>query len=175
MQNKLNLELKYFCKDFSQIRKVLLKIGAKKIGVTKQKDYFFNIPDEQNHARLKLRVENQKQMLVYYERQEFVQNKANPSKVTLFQVKDKKLLNFLKEVLGIKAIVKKKREVWVKQNTIFNLDDVESIGKIFEIETTTTTVNQKKDEAVFNIYIKKFKPFLSEIVRGSNLDLALRL
>lgn len=171
MQNKLNLELKYFCADFFPIRRVLSEIGAKKNKTANQKDYFFNLPNVQQNARFKLRIESQKQTLVYYEREDFKENKANPAKVILYPTKDKKLLTFLSNTLGIKAIVVKRREQWKKENTVFNLDTVEKVGKIFEIEITTDPKNLKKDEAIFNSYKEKLLPFLTKIVKGSNLDL----
>ncbi|MDO8260423.1 MAG: class IV adenylate cyclase, partial [Candidatus Magasanikbacteria bacterium] len=174
MQNKLNLELKYFCPDFSPIRKVLSEIGAKKIIVKNQKDYFFNLPLKKTNPRLKLRIEGKNQTLVYYERPNFKENKANSAKVILFPVKDKKLFKFLSETLGVKAIVIKTRELWEKDNAIFNLDDVKSVGKIFEIEITTNEENKDKAQKSFNNYQKKFRPHLAKIIKGSNLDLVSR-
>lgn len=175
MQNKLNLELKYFCPDFSPIRKVLSEIGAKKVVVKNQKDYFFNLPANKLNPRLKLRIEGKNQTLVYYERPNFEANKANPAKVILYPTKDKKILIFLSSVLGVKAIVFKKREQWKKDNTVFNLDDVQGVGKIFEIEVTTSEDNKDKAQKVFNNYQKKFRPHLTKIIKGSNLDLVSRI
>jgi predicted adenylyl cyclase CyaB len=171
MQNKLNLELKYFCKDFVGVRKTLKEIGAKKIIVKVQKDYFFNLPLKQTNPRLKLRTEGKNQTLVYYERPNFEENQANPAKVILLPVKDIKLMMFLSETLGIKTVVVKKRELWKKGKTIFNLDTVEGVGKIFEIEVTTNDKNKKADEKTFNKYKDQFKPHLTKIIKGSNLDL----
>lgn len=147
MQNKLNLELKYFCPDFSPIRKVLSEIGAKKVVVKNQKDYFFNLPA----------------------------NKANPAKIILYPIKDKKFLTFLSNTLGVKAIVDKKREQWKKDNTVFNLDNVQGVGKIFEIEVTTNEGGKNKAQQVFNNYQKKFLPHLTKIIKGSNLDLVSKI
>lgn len=171
MQNKLNLELKCFCKDFSKIRKVLLEIKAKKVVVKVQKDYFFNLPPKKTNPRLKLRAEQKTRTLVYYERPDFKENKANLAKVFLFPVKDKKLLRFLTEALGIKAVVVKKRELWKKDNVVFNLDDVQGVGRIFEIEVASSEGNKDKDQKVFNNYQKKFRPYLAKLIKGSNLDL----
>lgn len=175
MQNKLNLELKYFCLDFLPIRRVLSEIGAKKHKTAKQTDYFFNLPTNKLNPRLKLRIEGKNQILVYYERPDFEANKANPAKVILYSTKDKKILTFLSSVLGVKTIVVKKREQWKKDNTVFNLDDVQGVGKIFEIEVTTSEENKDKAQKVFNNYQKKFIPHLSKIIKGSNLDLVTRI
>ncbi len=175
MQNKLNLELKYFCPDFLPIRQVLLEIGAKKYRTTRQKDYFFNLPNFKQNARLKLRIENQKQTLIYYGREDFKEDKANPAKIILYPIKDNKFLMFLSNTLGVRAIVVKKREQWKKGNAVFNLDTVEKVGKIFEIEVTTDQKNLKKDEDTFNNYKEKVLAYLSKVVKGSNLDLVSKV
>lgn len=171
MQTKTNLELKYFCNDFGPIRKILRKLGASKVGIKKQVDYFYNLPPSESlHNRLKLRTEGREKTLIYYQRPDFSGEKATSANVSLLEVKDKNLLRFLQKILGVKAIVVKQRELWKKENTIFNLDTVKDIGKIFEIEVTVNNVT--KDKGTFNYYKNKFLPYLGKIVRGSNLDLA---
>ncbi|MCK5021753.1 MAG: CYTH domain-containing protein [Candidatus Pacebacteria bacterium] len=83
MKSKQNLELKHYCDNFQEIRKILRKIGAKKDVVKNQKDYFFNLPQEKKkqRARLKLRIENRKMSLVYYERPDFVAGKDTSSDI----------------------------------------------------------------------------------------------
>lgn len=173
VQNKLNLELKYFCDDFDEIRKTLKRIGAKKVTTKGQKDYFFNLPASKSNPRLKLRIEGKNQTLVYYERPDFEQGKATTAKVTLLPVKDKKLLNFLKKSLGVKAVVEKTREQWSKSNAVFNLDKVKCVGNIFEIEVTSK--GAKQDEATFDKYQELFSPYLTKLIKGSNIDLVSKI
>jgi len=171
---KLNLELKYLCNDFSPIRKILKDLRARKIGTFNQKDYFFNLPiskDQKIIPRLKLRIQENEYTLVYYERGDFSDTSATPAKVTLFKVSDKKLLDFLKKVLGIKIVVIKKRDLWKKDRAVFNLDTVRNVGKIFEIEIATD--GGLKDRELFNHYKNKFLPYLNHVVKRSNLDLVL--
>lgn len=174
MQNKFNLELKYFCSDFEPIRRVLKEIGAKKVGTSSQKDYFFNLPISKDKIkpRLKLRIERDKQTLIFYKRPDFTQGKSTPSDVTLFPVKDSKLLQLLKKFLGTKAVVIKKRELWKKNNTVFNLDQVKGVGKIFEIELTAKD-QIEQEEKELDFYRAKLLPYLEQIVTGSNVDLVL--
>lgn len=173
MESKINLELKYRCKDFKTIREKLQELKVNKVGVFHQKDYFFNLPKKSLPARLKLRVQENKQCLIFYTRPDFSEDKSTPADVSLYNVKDDNLLDFLRTCLGVKAVVIKTRELWQKDNTIFNLDDVEGVGKIFEIEVGTNKEDKEKDEAIFQKYKKAFLPFLDEIVKGSNVDLVL--
>ncbi|MFC1629895.1 CYTH domain-containing protein [Patescibacteria group bacterium] len=170
---KINLELKHFCEDFIPIRGILKKEGAVNLGTVYQKDYFFNLP-QSNHLiepRLKLRVENGEQVLVFYRRGDFKQGSSNPANVHLYKVEDNELLKFLQEAFGVKVIVEKNRERWSKDNIIFNLDEVNKVGKIFEIEVGTTLENKERDEKKFTQYKDKFFKYLGDVVKGSNVDL----
>ncbi len=177
MNSKTNLELKHYCPDFNKVRAVLKKIGAKKFIVKKQKDYFFNLPEikDRQTPRLKLRIEKNLTTLVYYERPEFKSLKDTTSKVKLYNVMDKKLLPFLEESLGVKAIVEKKREVWKKANSVFHLDIIKDVGNVFEIELQKVGKINKKDKAVFKEYQDQLNPYLGKIIKGSNLDLVGKL
>lgn len=167
--NKTNLELKHFCSDFRKVREALKKLGVKKEVIKNQTDYFFNISNDK--ARLKLRIEGQKQLLVYYERPDFLRTKSTISKVKLYEVKDAKLLGFLSTALGVKAVVKKRREVWRKANTVFHVDNVNGVGNIFEIELQKSGKITPSDKKQFKTYQNQLLPFLGSLIKGSNVDL----
>jgi len=177
MRSKLNLELKYFCKDFGPVRRVLKGFGARKMSVRKQTDYYFNVPrDKKAHvrARLKLRAENGKQVLVFYSRPDFSSVKSTHSDIILLPVTDRRLGSFLTRALGVTAIVEKKRELWRKGNTVFHCDTIKHVGKVFEIEVWTSAQTLKRDRAAFAEYRKKLLPHLGGPVKGSNEDLVIR-
>ncbi len=173
MSSYTNLELKHFCSHFTQIRKILKKIGAKKERVKKQIDYFFFLPkqQEEKYGRLKLRKESMQQKLVYYERPPFQTKKETASSITCYVVKDPQLLPFLEASLGVKARVEKRREVWRKDSTVFHLDTVKDVGNIFEIEVQKEGKISTKDKYLFAEYQKLLQPFLGKVIKGSNVDL----
>jgi adenylate cyclase class IV len=175
MQAKQNLELKHFCNDFKQIRIILKKLGAKKDIVKSQKDYFFDLPQEKKKqkVRLKLRIENKKMSLVYYERPDFVAGKDTSADIALLAA-DKNTLLFLEKSLGVTAIVEKKREVWRITNTVFHLDTVKKVGGVFEIELQKKGKITKSDKKLFSHYQKELSPFLDKAIKGSNIDLVLK-
>ncbi len=144
-------------------------MGAKKDVVKNQTDYFFVVPGKE--ARLKLRVERGRQLLVYYKRPDFQKEKSTISKVKLYDVKDKQLLPFLSDILGIKAIVKKKREVWRKSNAVFHIDNVKNVGGIFEVELQKRGKVTASDKKQFKLYKDKLLPYLGKVIKGSNVDL----
>ncbi len=176
MESKTNLELKHRCPDFGPIRKVLKELGAKKAVVKKQKDYFLNLPDITDgvRARLKVRLEGGKQTAIWYTRPDFEKSKGAVAEIKLFEIKDKKLLPYLQEILGVTTTVEKVREVWRKENTVFHLDMVKNVGKIFEVELQKKGKLTEKDRAVFEKYQGALLPYLGEVIKGSNADLTLQ-
>jgi len=178
MELKINLELKYFCKDFNPIRKVLRSLGAEKESIKKQKDYFFNLPKEKTSKippRLKLRISDGEQRLVFYRRPAFSVASTTPSDVIVLSIKEKEILFLLTKALGIKVIVEKHRELWRKGNTVFHLDRVKGVGNVFEIEVWTKPKTMKQDQHNFARYKKELLPYLDKIIAGSNEDLILKL
>lgn len=173
MQSKTNLELKHFCKDFKKIRIVLRQIGARKETIRNQKDYYFDLSvlKSKNLARLKLRIEKDKQTLCYYERPNFSKARETKAEVSLYDVKDKDLLNFLEKSLGVLGVVEKKREIWRKDNTVFHLDKVKKVGNVFEVELQKRGKITENDEKIFKSYQNRLSPFLGKVIKGSNIDL----
>lgn len=174
MKQNQNLELKHRCDDFKEIRKVLKNLGATKEGINKQKDYFFDLPQakKKQKARLKYRIEGKRNVLVYYARPDFVKGKDVTSDVALLET-DVKALKFLEKSLGVIAVVEKKREIWRKDNTVFHLDEVKNVGKIFEIELQKKGKLNEKDKDLFSNYQKALLPHLGKVVKGSNINLVL--
>lgn len=172
METKRNLELKHRCDDFTKIREVLEEIGAEKEVAKSQKDYFFNLPEEKEKlgARMKLRIESGEMSLIYYERPDFVADNDTPADIALLKA-DQSTLDFCKRSLGVQAIVEKEREVWRKDHTVFHLDEVQGVGKIFEIEVQCADNVTEADEELFFEYQNKLSQLLGEVVTGSNVDL----
>jgi adenylate cyclase class IV len=174
IMNKTNLELKHYCSDFAKIRNVLKQIGVTKEVVKNQKDYFFNLSENNRGGRLKLRIEGKTRTLIYYERPDFVKAKDTTSDVKLYNVVDNELLPFLEKFLGTKAVVDKKREVWRKENTVFHIDNVKGVGNIFEVELQKKGKITTKDRKLFADYQSKLLPFLGDVIKGSSIDLVLK-
>jgi len=170
-----NLELKHHCDDFSRLRKALVKLGAKKEIVKKQKDLFFNLPTEKKKqkGRMKLRIETERIFVIYYERPSFVADEYTVSDYVILEA-DETVLDFLTASLGVMAIVEKTREVWRKDNTVFHLDTVKGVGKIFEIELQKKGKLIDSDRKLFAVYQELVSPFLGKVIKGSNVDLIVK-
>ena len=172
MTLRLNREIKAFCPDFEPIRKLLQGSGAVFVEVKEQVDYFYRLPANDDCGgirRLKLRVEKGVQQLIYYYDRQV--GGARTSTFQLWDVKDPQTQEALGAALGIRAVVRKRRELWHRENVIFNLDTVEEVGQILEVEV------QEEDgcdiESQVEEYKCLFEPYLRDYIEGSNEDLVV--
>ena len=170
MRINLNREIKAYCPDFEPVRKLLRDAGATFVEIKEQVDYFYHLPavgDSEGTRRLKLRVQNGKTQLIYY--YDIQETHSRVSQFQLWELRDSHIQEVLEAALGIRVVVRKQRELWRKDNVIFNLDTVEDVGQIFEVEA------QQEDgydiEAQVEECRRLFGPCLGPRITGSNEDL----
>ena len=172
MDVHLNREIKAYCPDFAPVRELLRELGATFIEVKEQIDHYFHLPDvgeEEGTRRLKLRVESGERQLIYYwDRQE---TNTRISRFQLWEVHDPQVVEMLNAALGSRVIVRKKRELWRKDNIIFNLDTVEDVGQIFEVEAQAE--DGRDIEAQVEECRRRFGPYLGPYIACSNEDLVI--
>jgi adenylate cyclase class IV len=166
-----NLEIKRYCPDFRPIRAVLRQLGARHDVTKQQTDTYFNLPagNGARFSRLKLRQQKRSAELIGY---------SDSYSGGLRQV-DYEVVSAspgIKEVLagalGISAIVKKRRELWSLKRTLFNLDTIEHVGRVFEAEIVLGP-GESGDDALR--YLDLLGPYLGEQIEGSNEDLVSAL
>src|ERR1700733_6273199 len=119
----INVEIKARCPDPEFVRRFLLSNNAEFKGIDNQTDTYFKV----NKGRLKLREGNIENNLIYYERN----NMAGPkdSHFDLVKVQDAVTLKrVLTLSLGIKVIVRKRREIYYIDNVKFHIDNVPGLG-----------------------------------------------
>ncbi len=137
MVEKLLIEFKAKIENPENIRKLLLKLGAKHIKTTHQIDtYFDNI-----NGRLKLREMEDKSTLVFYKRQNRTQIKK--SHVKIVDVNDTiNLKKVLSDTLGVKVTVDKLREIYMWNDIQVHIDNVKELGYFLEFEYTVKTPDE---------------------------------
>jgi predicted adenylyl cyclase CyaB len=136
----INIELKARCSDPAAARQTALAIGARKLGAIDQHDTYFHVPT----GRLKLReIDPQHSELICYTRAN--QAGSRPSKYLISPVSDpQSLKDVLSEALGVRAVVKKVREVFMWHNVRIHIDTVEGFGNFIEFEAV---IGPKDSEA----------------------------
>lgn len=139
------VELKAKVGNLEPIRSRLMALDAKHIGTFRQTDIYFVVPK----GRLKLRQIDgaEETRLIYYERQ----NISRPKRSAVFVVevpKSKSFSALLKNILKVKAIVRKTREIYWHLRTQIHLDTVDSLGCYVEFERKTPNSAKEIDENV---------------------------
>ncbi len=170
MNLRLNRELKAYCNDFATARRLLRDHGAAFVEVKEQVDHYYRLPPGDADGatrRLKLRIEHGRGELIYY--CEGQDRGARTSRFQTASTDDPLMRDVLEAALGISAVVRKQRELWRKDNVVFNLDTVEGVGQILEVEV------QAQDGRDIDLqiieYQRLFAPCLGDYIVGSNEDL----
>jgi adenylate cyclase, class 2 len=167
----LNIEIKASCKDAEFIRQYLLAHHAEPKGTDEQTDTYFNV----SNGRLKLREGNIENNLIFYQRT----NQAGPknSRFSLVKVEDAAgLKDVLTNAMGIKVIVKKKREIYYIKNVKFHIDEVPGLGSFVEIEAGNVLADVLESELrrQCDFYMKELRIHASDLVEVSYSDMLLK-
>ncbi|MDE0503485.1 MAG: class IV adenylate cyclase, partial [Candidatus Poribacteria bacterium] len=126
-----NLELKAEYESIELVHANLKALEAKCSGNLCQVDTYFNVPK----GRLKLReVKGYGGTLVYYERPDSAGSRY--SRYQLCDIENHTTFKqMMSDVLGVKVVVEKNRELWFYGNTRIHLDKVLNLGEFIELET----------------------------------------
>ena len=129
-----NIEIKARCDDLADARVAALKIGAEATGILRQIDTYFRT----THGRLKLReTEAKTAELIWYIRPD--DSEARGSDYRIVPVPDPAALKAaLAAAMGVRGVVKKRRELLMWHNVRIHLDTVEDLGTFIEFEAVLT-------------------------------------
>jgi predicted adenylyl cyclase CyaB len=166
----LNVEIKARIRNAGKIRNYLLQSKADFRGTDLQTDTYFTA----NNGRLKLREGNIENNLIYYERN----NQAGPkaSDFILTKVPDAvHLKESLSKAMGIKAVVKKKREIYYIQNVKFHIDEVDGLGSFAEIEAGNIGADLSREQLQrqCEFYMQEFGIEEKDLIEVSYSDMLL--
>ena len=129
---KKNLELKVELEDFSDILRNIVSLDVKEAGILYQVDKYFLI----GKKRLKLRDVNGGSQLIYYSRPDTQEPKLSQYYVFKFTNKQRIVIEKILSIFfTIKAVVSKKRTLYLYRHTRIHLDKVENLGNFLELET----------------------------------------
>jgi predicted adenylyl cyclase CyaB len=168
----LNIEIKAKTSDLEFIRDYLKTNKAEFKGTDFQVDTYFNV----SHGRLKLREGNIENNLIYYERQDIAG--AKESNFQLVLIPDAKTLKeLLTKSLGIKGVVRKKREIYFIKNVKFHIDEVDGLGNFAEIEASDLYADIPKEELQkqCDSYLKELKIKEEDLISVSYSDMLFAL
>lgn len=125
-----NIELKARLADWDVAQKVAGVLATKRLGSQHQVDTYFHC----HHGRLKLRqIDGLRAELVWYARADRRGPKSSEYQVMPL-ANPETLKATLGAALGIRALVEKRREIFLYHSVRIHLDDVVGLGRFLEFE-----------------------------------------
>ncbi len=128
-ESRTNVEIKARCHDPERVRTTLAAAGARYVGLDRQEDTYFGVPE----GRLKLRRGNIENTLIFYRRR--AETGPKRSDVVLYRPPDPDgLLRILEQALSMDVVVRKDRHIYFLDNVKVHVDFVDGLGHFVEIE-----------------------------------------
>ena len=133
-----NLEIKAVCPDLTAARAAAVGLAGPVVAVLNQLDTYFHVPA----GRLKLReINDTSAELIFYHRPDDP-SAARLSRYHLVPVPDPVAMKaLLSAALGVRAVVRKRRELHLYENVRIHLDAVENLGNFIELEAVLSGQN----------------------------------
>ena len=161
-----NLEIKVKLPSYKEVKAILVKNKILMEELLIQKDIYYKV----NKGLLKLRLENDKQTLIFYDRNE--KSKKRWSDYHLLEIDKTDASKYLKRFLDVLTIVNKKRELYLYKDTRIHLDNVKGLGCFLELETRV--INGLADaEKRFSFMMDLLRLRDKKEIRASYKDLLL--
>ena len=161
-----NVELKCELRDLERARELCREAGAAETAVLHQTDTYYRVPS----GRLKRReTAGRPTEWVLYERADV--DGARSSHYELLD--DEAALERFGDPPGeVWAVVRKRRELWMRGDVRIHLDDVEGLGRYLELEALVTP-HQDREQATAALEALRtvLSPSLGPVVRFSYSDL----
>ncbi len=161
-----NIEIKIKISSFRKYENILKSLGLKPKTLLNQKDVYY----ETKKGLLKLRTESGRDSLIKYLRDE--KSKDRVSNYDVLKISDKSAGKFFGDLFKKKAVVEKRRILYLYKNTRIHLDKIKKLGNFIELESV---VVKDKRSAIkeFNEVIELLNLDTGNQIRKSNLDLIL--
>jgi len=164
-----NIEIKSPVENAASIRASIERLPATFKGVLIQRDTYFEVP----HGRLKLReIDGQQAELIAYVRGE--EGKERVSDFEIHRLDDPaSLITVLTKTLGVRAVVEKRRELFMFGDTRIHLDDVKGLGSYLEFEIPYIEGGEAHANQILAFLKEKLVLDASDFINGSYIDLLL--
>jgi len=169
-----NVEIKARVQDLSSVLSRLEQMGAgTPTDTLKQVDIYFNVPS----GRLKLReledLDGDRSELIFYNRPDGPGPKMSEYEIIVLETPGE-LKRLLSAALGVLAVVRKERSLFLFDITRIHLDQVEQLGSFLEIEVVLPeNFPLERAESIAGELIDDLGIAEAELVEGSYLDLML--
>lgn len=159
-----NIELKARLADLDAARKIAESVATKRLGAQHQIDTYFHC----RHGRLKLRqIDGLRAELISYARPN--EQGPKPSDYRLVPLAHPETLKAaLADALGVRAVVEKRREIFLHHNVRIHLDDVVDLGRFIEFEAVIESPSgEPASRALLDYLMQQFALAPADLLPGS--------
>ena len=163
-----NVEVKAHLDDMSQARQIAESLAAEYAGTLAQVDTYFSC----GHGRLKLReTDGHPSHLIWYARED--RAVARTSNYCMVPVVDSESIKHaLRSALGVRAVLAKRRDLYLWHNVRIHLDEVDRIGQFLELEAVLVDdVDTHQGHEQVEFLLREFGVSADRIVAGSYVDM----
>jgi adenylate cyclase class 2 len=163
-----NVEIKARCADLAAMARAAAAAGAVLESTIGQVDTYFNVET----GRLKLRqADGIDQALIFYRRADDSAPKL--SRYELVPIAPGQELGLiLEQALGVRTVVRKRRQLWRLDNIRIHLDEVEGLGSFVEFEVQVLPGREVVGcRAQANALMGRLGIRQSDLIAGSYADL----
>jgi predicted adenylyl cyclase CyaB len=167
-----NIEIKARVEELESVRARVEKMADEGPSTLHQEDTFFNSPG----GRLKLRLSpGRPAELIYYERSDA--STPSESRYLIYEAPDGEVLRgILGTALGDRAVVKKRRTLFMVGQTRVHLDEVEHLGAFVELEVVLRDDQSSEDgEEVASSLMQNLGITADQLVAEAYVDLLQRV
>jgi adenylate cyclase class 2 len=157
-----NIELKARLHSLDEARRIAKRLADRPVEVQHQTDTYFHCKS----GRLKLRqIQGRASELIWYQRS----NGRAPrgSDYRLIPIEDgESLIELLAAGLGIRAVVAKRREIYLYQFVRIHLDEVVGLGEFLEFEAVLSDdIDDLQGQAIVNRMTVVFGVVASDLIK----------
>ena len=163
-----NIELKARLADYAAARKVAETVATRRLGAQHQIDTYFHC----RQGRLKLRqIDRLRAELVWYARPDERGPKASDYQVAPLQHPET-LKAILTAALGVRAVVEKRREIFLYHSVRIHLDDVVGLGHFIEFEAVLGgEADERASRAMLDSLTRHFAISPADLLAHSYVDM----
>ncbi len=167
---RTNIEVKARLKDLHRAIQIAESLTAERARTLVQVDTYFSCA----HGRLKLReTDGHPAHLIWYLRDDRAEARA--SDYCILPVADSRSIKHaLSSALGVRAVVAKRRELYLWRNVRIHLDDVDAIGQYLELEAVLVEgVDRQKGHEQVEFLLRELGVVADDIVAQSYVDILI--
>ncbi len=170
MPPRRNIEFKTRLVDWDAARRIAAAVATSSLAVEHQTDTYFVAAN----GRLKLReIERRGAWLIGYERPDGHETRGSDYRlIPIYEPADLKAA--LATTLGIRVIVRKRREIYLVDNVRIHLDQVEDLGEFLEFEAVLGPIlDDARGREQVAALVARFREALGEPISSGYADLLI--